>query len=61
MSDTIIITAMVCICIVSIVAIFAILAYLKDKAILKFKNSFKDLNNEIAITIDNDENKNSKK
>lgn len=61
MSDTIIITAMVCVSVVSIVAIFAILAYLKDKAILKFKNSFKDLNNEIAITIDSDKNKNSKK
>ncbi|KAA8675259.1 hypothetical protein [Clostridium sp. HV4-5-A1G] len=38
--------------------IFAILTYLKEKAILKRKNNFKD-NNEIFITVD-DENNHSK-
>ncbi len=39
-------------------AIFAILAYLKEKAVLKHKNNFRD-NNEISITVD-DENNHSK-
>lgn len=61
MSDVVIITAIVCVTIVSIVAIFAILAYLKDKAALSIKNSFKDVISEIAIAVDSDKNKNSKK
>ncbi|WP_243124325.1 hypothetical protein [Clostridium sp. AWRP] len=40
--------------------IFAILAYLKEKAILKHKNNFKDNNNEFSITIDDDRNNHSK-
>jgi hypothetical protein len=38
--------------------IFAMLAYLKEKAVLKHKNNFRD-NNEISITVD-DENNHSK-
>ncbi|WP_368491017.1 hypothetical protein [Clostridium sp. BJN0013] len=60
MSDDIVITSIVCVAIVSIVSIFAILAYLKEKAILKFKNSFKDSDNEISITVDSIKDKNSK-
>lgn len=54
------VTSIVCVTIVSIVCIFAILAYLKEKAILKYKNSFKNSDNEISITVDSDKNKNSK-
>ncbi|RMD00249.1 hypothetical protein D9O40_10485 [Clostridium autoethanogenum] len=60
MSDDIVITSIVCVTIVSIVGIFAILAYLKEKTILKYKNSFKDSDNEIAITVDSNKHKNSK-
>lgn len=60
MSDDIVITSIVCVTIVGIVSIFAILAYLKEKAILKFKNSFKDSDNEISIAVDDNENKSSK-
>jgi hypothetical protein len=60
MSDSIIITAMLCVTLVSIVGIFSILAYLKEKAILKYKNSFKDSTNEISITVDDNKNENSK-
>ncbi|UZQ50618.1 hypothetical protein [Clostridium kluyveri] len=60
MSDSVTITSIVCVAIVSIVGIFAILAYLKEKAILKYKNSYKDSTNEISITVDSEEDKNSK-
>lgn len=62
MSDNLVIAAIsiVCVTIVSVVGIFAILAYLKEKAILKYKNSHKDSNNEISITVDSEEDKNSK-
>ncbi|WP_373845434.1 hypothetical protein [Clostridium sp.] len=58
MSDSVTSTSIVC---VTIIGIFAILAYLKEKAILKYKNSSKDSNNEISITVDSEEDKNSKK
>lgn len=61
MSDSIVITAIVCVTIVSIVSIFAILAYLKERANLRYKNSFKGLNKEASITVCNDKNENSKK
>lgn len=62
MSGYIVITAMVCVTVVSVVGIFAILAYLKEKAILKYKNSFKDIaNNELSIDVESGKNKNSKK
>ncbi|MFL0194811.1 hypothetical protein ACJDU8_04375 [Clostridium sp. WILCCON 0269] len=60
MSDSVTITSIVCVTIIGIVGIFAILAYLKEKAILKYKNSSKDSNNEISITVDSEEDKNSK-
>ncbi|MFL0198653.1 hypothetical protein ACJDU8_24310 [Clostridium sp. WILCCON 0269] len=60
MSDSVTITSIVCITTMGIVGIFAILAYLKEKAILKYKNSSKDSNNEISITVDSDKEKNSK-
>lgn len=60
MGGYIVITAMVCVTIVSIVGIFSILAYLKEKSILKFKNRFKDSDNEISITVDSNKDKNSK-
>ena len=53
---------MVCVTVESTVCIFAILAYLKEKAILKYKNSFKDIvDNELSIDVESDKNKNSKK
>ncbi len=55
-NSIVVITAMVCVSLVSIVCIFAILAYLKDKAILKFKNSFKELHSEVAINVDSNKN-----
>ena len=62
LSGYIIITAMVCVTVESTVCIFAILAYLKEKAILKYKNSFKDIvDNELSIDVESDKNKNSKK
>ncbi|MEY8001780.1 hypothetical protein AB8U03_16580 [Clostridium sp. Mt-5] len=60
MSDSITITSIVCVTIVSIVGIFAMLAYLKERAILKYKNSSKHSNNEIFITADSDKENNSK-
>ena len=60
MSDSITITSIVCVTIVSIVVIFAMLAYLKERAILKYKNSSKHSNNEISITADSDKENNSK-
>lgn len=60
MSGYIVITAMVCVTIIGIVGIFAMLAYLKEKAILKYKNSSKISDNEISITVDDSKNKNSK-
>ncbi|WP_333886679.1 hypothetical protein [Clostridium sp.] len=54
MSHSVTITSIVCITIVGIVEIFAILAHSKEKAILKYKNSSKDSNNEISITVDSD-------
>ena len=42
MSDSVTITSIVCITIIGIVAIFAILAHSKEKAILKYRNSSKD-------------------
>jgi len=44
--------------ITAIVSIFAILVYLKERAILKCKNSSKVSDNEISITVD--DNKSSK-
>lgn len=58
MSGYIVITAMVCVTVIGIVSIFAILAYLKERAILKYKNSSKVGDNEISITVD--DNKSSK-
>ncbi|UZW15165.1 hypothetical protein OSC52_04815 [Clostridium pasteurianum] len=57
MSDKLSITAMVCVTLVAlvlgVVGIFAILAYLKDKASLKLKTKAKTLvNNEVAIDIE---------
>ncbi|CAB1262316.1 conserved hypothetical protein [Clostridiaceae bacterium BL-3] len=60
MSDSITITSIVCVTIVSIVGIFAMLAYLKERAILKYKNSSKHSNNEISITADSDKENSSK-
>ncbi|MBV4420399.1 hypothetical protein KM800_13895 [Clostridium tyrobutyricum] len=60
MSSDIVITSIVCVTIVGIVCIFAILAYFKDNAIFRYKNSSKDKSNEISITVDNDKDKNSK-
>ena len=60
MSDSITITSIVCVAIVSIVGIFAMLAYLKERAILKYKNSSKHSNTEIAITADSDKENSSK-
>ncbi|BAH07978.1 hypothetical protein CKR_2927 [Clostridium kluyveri NBRC 12016] len=56
----IVIAAMVCVTIIGIVGIFAMLAYLKEKAILKYKNSSKVGDNEISITVDDNKDKNSK-
>lgn len=63
LNDNVVITAIVCISVLGlvlgIVGIFAILAYLKDRAALKLKTSVKDvIKNEVAIDV---ENKNSKK
>ncbi|MBM7869222.1 hypothetical protein JOC70_000691 [Clostridium pascui] len=55
MDNSITITAIVCVSLVSIVGIFSILAYLKDNATLKIKNDFKRLNNEISITTDSEQ------
>lgn len=61
MGGYIVIAAMVCITIIGIiVSIFAMLAYLKEKAILKYKNSSKVGDNEISITVDDNKDKNSK-
>ncbi|KAA8663137.1 hypothetical protein [Clostridium sp. HV4-5-A1G] len=60
MSDSITITSIVCVAIVSIVGIFAMLAYLKERAILKYKNSSKHSNTEISITADSDKENSSK-
>ncbi|OAA84460.1 hypothetical protein [Clostridium coskatii] len=64
MNAYVIIVSIVCITTTGIVigttVIFAILAYLKEKAILKHKNNFKDNNNEISITVDDDRNNHSK-
>ncbi|KZL88780.1 hypothetical protein [Clostridium magnum] len=61
MNDTIVITSIVCVSLVSIVGIFSILAYLKDTAALKLKNNFKHLSNEISITTGNEQNSRTKK
>ncbi|WP_368490099.1 hypothetical protein [Clostridium sp. BJN0013] len=60
MSGYIIITAMACVTIVGIVGIFSILAYLKERAILKYKNNSSVNDNEISITVDDNKDKNSK-
>ncbi|APM41357.1 MULTISPECIES: hypothetical protein [Clostridium] len=60
MGGYIVIAAMVCVTIIGIVGIFAMLAYLKEKAILKYKNSSKVGDNEISITVDDNKDKNSK-
>ncbi|AGY75328.1 hypothetical protein [Clostridium autoethanogenum] len=60
MNAYVIIVSIVCVTIVGIVSIFAMLAYLKEKAILKYKNNFKDSNSEISITVDDDKNDHSK-
>ncbi|MFL0197408.1 hypothetical protein ACJDU8_17835 [Clostridium sp. WILCCON 0269] len=65
MSDNlVIIVSLVCITTTGIVigttVIFAILAYLKEKAILKHKNNFQENNSEISITVDDDRNNHSK-
>ncbi|AJA46993.1 hypothetical protein CPAST_c08930 [Clostridium pasteurianum DSM 525 = ATCC 6013] len=62
MSDKLSITAMVCVTLVAlvlgVVGIFAILAYLKDKASLKLKTKAKTLvNNEVAIDIEDTQKK----
>ncbi|AJA46606.1 hypothetical protein CPAST_c05060 [Clostridium pasteurianum DSM 525 = ATCC 6013] len=62
MSDEIVITAIVCITIVALVlgvtGIFAILAYLKDKASLKLKTRAKTLvDNEVIIDIEDTQKK----
>ncbi|WP_368490242.1 hypothetical protein [Clostridium sp. BJN0013] len=63
MNAYVIIVSVVCITTTGITlgttAIFAMLAYLKGKAILKHKSKFRD-SNEISITVD-DENNHSKK
>ena len=60
MNAYVIIVSIVCVTIVGIVSIFAMLAYLKEKAILRYKNNFKNSNSEISITVDdkNDHSKN---
>ncbi|WP_243275765.1 hypothetical protein [Clostridium tyrobutyricum] len=60
MGGYIVITAMVCVTVVGIVGIFSTLAYLKERAILKYKNSSKFNDNEISITVDDNKDKNSK-
>lgn len=62
MSDKLAITAMVCVTVVAlvlgVVGIFAILAYLKDKASLKLKTKSKTLvDNEVAIDIEDTQKK----
>lgn len=55
LSDDVIITAIVCITAISIVGIFSILAYLKEKASLKLRED------EISITVDDNSKKTQKK
>ncbi|CAB1252900.1 conserved hypothetical protein [Clostridiaceae bacterium BL-3] len=60
MSGYIVITAMVCVTVVGIVGIFSILAYLKERAVLKYKNNSNVSGNEISITVDDNKDRYSK-
>lgn len=55
LSDETIITALVCITVIGVVGIFAILAYLKEKASITLRED------EISITADNSSDKKSSK
>ncbi|KAA8674905.1 hypothetical protein [Clostridium sp. HV4-5-A1G] len=59
MNAYVIIVSIVCVTTMGIAlgttVIFAMLAYLKEKAVLKHKNNFRD-NNEISIIVDDEDN-----